>query len=87
MLPPRARTPSLPLPHPDYIYRCRDRIAAFSRSFEERGETAPFLFLVNILIPGTPIVSTVIYWALVDEGAAGGGGGDGNFLDMLSRCG
>ncbi|CAN0343527.1 unnamed protein product [Ascophyllum nodosum] len=44
--------------------RCRDRISAFVKGFEDRGETAPFLFILNIIVPGTPVVGSVMYWAL-----------------------
>lgn len=65
------------------LNRCRDQIAAFVKSFEEKGETVPFLFLLNIIVPGTPIVSTVMYWALVEE--RNGGDTHMKFLEMLGR--
>lgn len=74
--------------------RCRERVAAFVKSFEDHGETAPFLFILNILVPGTPVVSTVMYWALERENGDGGeeGSSEGKaglhlkaFTDMLER--
>ena len=39
-------------------------MSGFLRSYEDRGETPPFLFVLNILVPGAPVVATVMYWAL-----------------------
>ncbi|CBJ48721.1 conserved unknown protein [Ectocarpus siliculosus] len=44
--------------------RCRDRVSAFLKSYEDKGEAAPFLFILNILVPGNPVVATVMYLAL-----------------------
>ncbi|CAM9296407.1 unnamed protein product, partial [Scytosiphon promiscuus] len=65
--------------------RCRDRVTGFLKEFEDRGEKAPFLFILNILVPGNPIVATVMYLALDAAGmegqqqqqTGGGGGGEG----------
>lgn len=73
--------------HPD---RCRDRISAFVKSFESRGEKAPFLFILNILLPGIPVVSTVMYWAMDVERKAPSEEGLGShapFLEVLKRYG
>lgn len=55
-------------------------MAAFAKAFAERNRSAPFMFLLNILLPGTPVVSAVMYWALVDEDEA-----DDKLLGMLGR--
>lgn len=72
--------------------RCRDRVAGFLRGYEDRGEAAPFLFILNILVPGNPLVATVMYWALDGTGdgegsLAGAGSSYGTFLKMLERWG
>lgn len=75
-------------------YRCRDRVYSFVRAHEDRGKTAPFLFILNIMVPGNPIVCTVMYWALDNTR---GGDGEGSpaaeqpqaynaFVSMLERC-
>ncbi|CAM9581770.1 unnamed protein product [Discosporangium mesarthrocarpum] len=74
--------------------RCRDRIAAFVGSYKEGSgpgklSQPPFLFIVNIALPGNPIVSTVMYWALdvgEAEAEAEAAGEKGNkSLGMLKR--
>lgn len=74
-------------------HRCRNRIAAFVKSFEDSGKTPPFLFILNILVPGTPVVSSVMYWAF-DEDREGGSKANVTeearsndvFRQMLERC-
>lgn len=39
-------------------------MSAFLKSYEDKGEAAPFLFILNILVPGNPVVATVMYLAL-----------------------
>eukprot|EP00903_Cladosiphon_okamuranus_P008016 g7733.t1 len=70
--------------------RCRDRVSGFLRSYENRGEIAPFLFILNILVPGNPVVATVMYWTLDgvgdgEESSTGAGSSYGTFLKMLER--
>lgn len=70
--------------------RCRDRVAAFTKSFEAKGLEAPFLFLLNVLLPGAPDVSTVMYWAMgkgIVDGERGDRAGDHHekFMRMLER--
>lgn len=57
-------------------------MAAFAKSFEDKDESVPFMFLLNIILPGTPIVSSVMYWALMDRD-----GTDKKLINMLERCG
>lgn len=65
-------------------------MSGFLRSYEDRDETAPFLFVLNILVPGNPVVATVMYWALDgvgggEEDSTGAGSTHGTFLKMLGR--
>lgn len=62
----------------------------------DRGEVAPFLFILNILVPGNPVVATVMYWALDGAGdgeepssspSAEAGSSQGTLLKMLERWG
>lgn len=71
-------------------------MSGFLRSYEDRGEAAPFLFILNILVPGNPVVATVMYWALEGAGdgevpssspSAGASSRYGTFLKMLERWG
>lgn len=55
-------------------------MAAFAKCFEDKGKTPPFMFLLNILLPGNPVVCSVMYWALLDEAGA-----NEKMLDMLGR--
>ena len=75
------------------LHRCRDRISTYTRTYEARGDVAPFLFILNIMVPGTPAVCTVMYWALDDEQHGSGEGATASaaeshktFLSMLERC-
>lgn len=67
-------------------------MSGFLRGYESRSEVAPFLFVLNILVPGNPVVATVMYWVFDGAGdgegsSAGVGSRDGNFLKMLERWG
>lgn len=68
-------------------------MADFLRGYESRGQTAPFLFILSILVPGNPVVAAVMYWALdkttqqqQQEGEGGGGGDGGGKNGTSSSC-
>ena len=63
------------------------------KGFEDRGETAPFLFILNIIVPGTPVVGSVMYWALdrkqevaAEANATEKTRANDVFVKMLERC-
>ncbi len=52
--------------HISSIGLCKRRLDEYIASTPE-GKKAPFLFIVNVMVPGDPIVNIVLWWALDQE--------------------
>jgi hypothetical protein len=62
---------------------CRRRLERFEQSCADEGKEVPFLFLLNVMIPGDPPVSIVAWWALWPESASKKH--DPSFVNLLSQ--
>ncbi|CAM9877731.1 unnamed protein product [Chrysoparadoxa australica] len=46
--------------------KCQSRMKALENSYLQKGQDPPFVFMLNVQLPGEPLVSFVVWWALMN---------------------